>query len=92
MNATGILLSTAVSFLFLFLLFRPLELFFPAKKKQKFLRPRFLDRPLFLFRSIPPLERPRLCGNSVGRRMADAMDPGSVSRKCAHSAALAANY
>ena len=49
MNATGILLSTAVSFLFLFLLFRPLELFFPAKKKQKFLRPAFWTDLFFFF-------------------------------------------
>jgi sterol desaturase/sphingolipid hydroxylase (fatty acid hydroxylase superfamily) len=48
MNATGILLSTGVSFLLLFLLFRPLELLFPAKKRQKFLRPVFWT-DLFFF-------------------------------------------
>lgn len=41
------LLGTGLSFLFLCLVFRPLELAFPAKKTQKFLRPEFWTDVLF---------------------------------------------
>ena len=39
MNVFAILLSTTASFFLLFIIFRPLELFFPAKRKQPFFRP-----------------------------------------------------
>ena len=39
MNSTELLLATGVSFVFLFALFRPLELAFPAKPGQGFFRP-----------------------------------------------------
>jgi len=48
MNITGIILATAGSFLFLVLLFRPLEMAFPAKKGQRFLRPDWFT-DLFFF-------------------------------------------
>lgn len=48
MNVFAILFSTAASFLFLVVLFRPLELLFPARKGQKFLRPAFWT-DLFFF-------------------------------------------
>ena len=39
MNLSGLLLATGMSFLFLLLLFRPLEMAFPAKRGQQFFRP-----------------------------------------------------
>jgi sterol desaturase/sphingolipid hydroxylase (fatty acid hydroxylase superfamily) len=39
MNVQGLLLSSGLSFLFLCLLFRPLEMAFPAKQGQRFFRP-----------------------------------------------------
>src|SRR5262245_17415371 len=39
MTAQGILLSCGLSFLFLFLVFRPLEMAFPARLGQRFFRP-----------------------------------------------------
>ena len=49
MTAPGILLSIGLSLVFLFALFRPLELAFPAKKGQRFFRPEwFVDLLFFL--------------------------------------------
>lgn len=49
MTAPGILLSVGLSFAFLFVLFRPLELVFPAKKGQRFFRREwFVDLLFFL--------------------------------------------
>ncbi|MEC5128509.1 sterol desaturase family protein [Verrucomicrobiales bacterium BCK34] len=48
MNLFAIFLSTAISFGFLVLLFRPLELMFPAKKGQRFFRPHWWT-DLFFF-------------------------------------------
>jgi sterol desaturase/sphingolipid hydroxylase (fatty acid hydroxylase superfamily) len=42
MNLTAAIASTGLSFLFLMLVFRPLELVFPAKPGQKFFRPAWL--------------------------------------------------
>lgn len=42
MNIQNLLIAAGLSFLFLVLLFRPLELAFPAKKGQKFFRPAWL--------------------------------------------------
>src|ERR1700722_20292 len=39
MNVPGLLLSCGLSFVFLCLVFRPLELAFPARRGQRFLRP-----------------------------------------------------
>src|SRR4051812_46584927 len=39
MNTPALMLTTAASFLFLVLVFRPLELAFPARRGQRFLRP-----------------------------------------------------
>src|SRR3954471_17841313 len=39
MNIPALMLTTAASFLFLVLVFRPLELAFPARRGQRFLRP-----------------------------------------------------
>ena len=43
----SVILSTGVSFLFLLVLFRPLEYVFPAKKDQAFFRPQWLTDLLF---------------------------------------------
>ncbi len=48
MSVFELLLSTGISFLFLVLLFRPLELLFPAKKGQRFIRPAFWTDLFFL--------------------------------------------
>ena len=49
MTAQGIILSVGASFFFLFLVFRPLEAAFPAKKGQKFFRPEWwTDLTFFL--------------------------------------------
>lgn len=49
MNVTALLLGSAASFLFLTLLFRPLEIIFPAKAGQRFFRPAwFTDLCFFL--------------------------------------------
>ncbi len=49
MNIPAIVLTTAVSFFFLVLVFRPLELVFPAKPGQRFFRPAwFTDLCFFL--------------------------------------------
>src|SRR5437588_954263 len=42
MNLPALALSAGVSFLFLFAVFRPLELVFPAKPGQRFFRPAWL--------------------------------------------------
>src|SRR5579871_501609 len=41
-NLTAAIASTGLSFLFLLLVFRPLEMVFPAKPGQKFFRPAWL--------------------------------------------------
>ena len=43
----GVLLSTGLSFLFLLVLFRPLEYVFPARQGQPFFRPKWLTDLLF---------------------------------------------
>ncbi|HYF51023.1 MAG TPA: sterol desaturase family protein, partial [Planctomycetota bacterium] len=48
MTIPTMLLSTGVSILFLALIFRPLELAFPAKKGQRFFRPAFFTDMCFL--------------------------------------------
>lgn len=48
MNLPALLLSTAASLLFLVILFRPLEMAFPAKAEQRFLRPAFWTDLCFL--------------------------------------------
>lgn len=48
MNVTALLLATGVSLLFLVAVFRPLELAFPAKPRQRFFRPDWLTDLLFL--------------------------------------------
>lgn len=49
MNWPGMLLGTGASFLFLCLIFRPLEMAFPAKKGQRFFRPEWwVDLCFFL--------------------------------------------
>ena len=47
MNFVHTLLAVGASFLFLCLVFRPLEIVFPAKRNQKFLRPEFWTDVLF---------------------------------------------
>lgn len=49
MTIPGIILSSGLSFIFLFVVFRPLEMVFPARKYQKFFRPEwFVDLCFFL--------------------------------------------
>lgn len=48
MNWISVLLSVSLSLLFLVAVFRPLEMLFPARKGQKFLRPAFWTDLLFL--------------------------------------------
>src|SRR5262245_50494779 len=49
MNISTLVLSTGLSFLFLMLVFRPLEMFFPAKRGQRSFRPAwFTDLCFFL--------------------------------------------
>ena len=49
MSIPALTFGTGLSFLFLFILFRPLELAFPAKPGQKFFRPHwFVDLCFFL--------------------------------------------
>ena len=49
MNLPALVLSVGLSFLFLILVFRPLELVFPAKRGQQFFRPAwFTDLCFFL--------------------------------------------
>src|SRR5690242_18400889 len=47
MNIPYLLLATALSFLFLTVVFRPIEWAFPAKPNQKFLRPHFFTDVCF---------------------------------------------
>lgn len=48
MNWISVLLSVSLSLLFLVAVFRPLEILFPARTGQKFLRPAFWTDLLFL--------------------------------------------
>lgn len=48
MNWISVLLSVSLSLLFLVAVFRPLEMLFPAREGQKFLRPAFVTDLLFL--------------------------------------------
>ncbi|MGV3659017.1 MAG: sterol desaturase family protein [Prosthecobacter sp.] len=48
MNIVNVILSTALSILFLVLVFRPLEKLFPAREGQRFLRPAFWTDIFFL--------------------------------------------
>ena len=62
MNLYGLVISAGISFLFLVLVFRPLEALFPGQAGTAFLSSGLVYQPLFLPRPVPALERAGLLG------------------------------
>ena len=82
--------SAAVSFLFLVLVFRPLELAFPAKPRPAVLPPGVVDGPVLLPRPVPALERRGALAAVALRRLARRHRAGRLPRGRRGAAVVAA--
>ena len=71
-------LAAALSLLFLAVVFRPLEMAFPAKPGQRFFRPAWFTDLCFFLGQYAAVEHPGVRGPGVVRRMDRRGHPGRL--------------